>query len=115
MGVELYEVRTPLGTAQGSGQSKAMTRFGTYALHAKLFVFDRKKLFIGSMNFDPRSMHLNTEIGLLIDSPELAQQTAARFAAIVQPANSYPRTCCSRMAPALHHGCAGALWRTASP
>ncbi len=89
MGVELYEVRTRLGSAQGSGQSKAMTRFGTYALHAKLFVFDRKKLFIGSMNFDQRSMHLNTEIGLIIDSPELARQTAARFAAIVQPANSY--------------------------
>ena len=34
-------------------------------------------------------MHLNTEIGLIIDSPELAQQVAARFEAMVQPANSY--------------------------
>jgi putative cardiolipin synthase len=41
------------------------------------------------MNFDERSHRLNTEIGLLIDSPELAEETAVRFAAIVKPANSY--------------------------
>ena len=88
-GVELYEVRALLGNAKGSGQSTTMSKFGHYGLHAKLFVFDRQKLFVGSMNFDQRSMHLNTEIGLIIDSPELAQQTAARFEAIVKPANSY--------------------------
>ena len=54
-----------------------------------MFVFDRRRIFIGSMNFDQRSMHLNTEIGLIIDSPELAQQVAARFEAMVQPVNSY--------------------------
>jgi putative cardiolipin synthase len=58
-------------------------------LHAKLFVFDRKRLFVGSMNFDQRSMHLNTEIGLIIDSPELAQQAATRFEAMVSLPNSY--------------------------
>jgi cardiolipin synthase C len=52
-------------------------------------VFDRQSLFIGSMNFDQRSMHLNTEIGLIIDSPVLAQQIAARFEAMVEPVNSY--------------------------
>ena len=88
-GVELYEMRSLLGNARGSGQTTAMSRFGNYALHAKLFVFDRQKLFIGSMNFDQRSKHLNTEIGLIIDSPELAQQIAARFEAMVQPANAY--------------------------
>jgi putative cardiolipin synthase len=41
------------------------------------------------MNFDQRSKRLNTEIGLIIDSPELARQTAARFDAMAQPANSY--------------------------
>jgi putative cardiolipin synthase len=41
------------------------------------------------MNFDQRSKHLNTEIGLIIDSPVLAQQTAMRFEAMVQPANAY--------------------------
>lgn len=88
-GVELYEIRSFLGNARGSGQTAAMSRYGNYSLHAKLFVFDRQRLFIGSMNFDQRSMHLNTEIGLIIDSPALAQQIAARFEAMVQPANSY--------------------------
>jgi putative cardiolipin synthase len=88
-GVELYEIRSLLGNAKGSGQTAAISRYGNYSLHAKLFVFDRQRLFIGSMNFDQRSMHLNTEIGLIIDSPELAQQIAARFEAMVQPVNCY--------------------------
>jgi putative cardiolipin synthase len=88
-GVELYEIRALLGNNRGSGETAAISRFGNYSLHAKLFVFDRTKLYIGSMNFDQRSMHLNTEIGLIIDSPELAQQTVARFNAMVQPANAY--------------------------
>ncbi|MDE2002554.1 MAG: phospholipase D family protein [Betaproteobacteria bacterium] len=88
-GVELYEIRALLGNARGSGESSAATLSGNYALHAKLFVFDRQRLYIGSMNFDQRSHHLNTEVGLIIDSPELARQTAARFESIVVPANSY--------------------------
>jgi putative cardiolipin synthase len=88
-GVELYEVRSLLGNSRGSGQTPAISRYGNYSLHAKLFVFDRRSVFIGSMNFDQRSMHLNTEIGLIIDSPVLAQQLAARFEAMVQPANAY--------------------------
>jgi putative cardiolipin synthase len=55
-------------------------------------VFDLKKLFIGSMNFDQRSRHLNTEIGLTIDSPELAQQMAARFDAMAKLETAYVPT-----------------------
>jgi putative cardiolipin synthase len=88
-GVELYEARALLGNTKGSGQTIRMSRYGNYALHAKLYVFDRKKLFVGSMNFDKRSKRLNTEIGLIIDSPELAEQTATRFAGMVQAQNSY--------------------------
>jgi cardiolipin synthase C len=88
-GVELYEVRSLPGSARGSGQSAAMSSYGNYSLHAKLFVLDRKKLFIGSMNFDQRSMHLNTEIGLIIDSPVLAQEMAMRFEAMAQPVSAY--------------------------
>lgn len=88
-GVELYEIRSRPGNSRGSGQTAAMSRHGNYSLHAKMFVFDRQELFVGSMNFDQRSMHLNTEIGLIIDSPELAQEIARRFEAMVRPANSY--------------------------
>lgn len=88
-GVELYEIRSLLGNPRGSGQTAAISRHGNYSLHAKMFVFDRRTLFVGSMNFDQRSMHINTEIGLIIDSPALAEQVAARFEAMAQPANSY--------------------------
>lgn len=88
-GVELYEVRSLLGSVGGSGQTALVSRYGNYALHAKLYVFDRQKIFMGSMNFDQRSERLNTEVGLIIDSPDLAQQTAARFDAMVRPENSY--------------------------
>jgi len=88
-GVELYEIRSQLGNSIGSGQTPAISHYGNYSLHGKFFVLDQKRLFVGSMNFDQRSMHLNTEIGLIIDSPVLAQQVAARFEAMVQPVNSY--------------------------
>ncbi len=44
------------------------------SLHAKTFAVDGERIFVGSFNFDPRSAHLNTEMGLLIDSPEMASQ-----------------------------------------
>jgi putative cardiolipin synthase len=89
VGAELYEIRALLGNVRGSGQTAMVSRYGNYALHAKMFVFDRQKLFIGSMNYDRRSKQINTEIGLIIDSKELAQQTALRFDAMVKPANCY--------------------------
>jgi putative cardiolipin synthase len=88
-GVELYEVRALLGSTRGSGETAVVSRYGNYGLHAKLWVYDRKRMFIGSMNFDQRSKRLNTEIGLLIDSPELAQETVARFDRMAQPENVY--------------------------
>jgi cardiolipin synthase C len=88
-GVQLYEVRAQLGSTRGSGQSARISRYGTYGLHGKLMVFDRQRIFIGSMNFDERSRHLNTEIGLIIDSPDLAEVTAARFNDMAQPQNAY--------------------------
>jgi putative cardiolipin synthase len=88
-GVELYEVRSMLGDVRGSGETAQVSRYGNYALHAKMYVFDRQKLFIGSMNYDQRSKRINTEIGLIIDSAELAQQTARRFDAMVKPDDCY--------------------------
>jgi putative cardiolipin synthase len=107
-GVELYEIRSLIGNTRGSGETKEISRYGNYSLHAKLFVIDRKRLFIGSMNFDQRSMHLNTEIGLIIDSPELVQQIAARFGAMVQPANSYMLTLVARDG----NGAPGVVWNS---
>jgi putative cardiolipin synthase len=88
-GVQLNEVRSLLGDPRGSGQSGKISRYGNYALHAKLYVFDRGELVIGSMNFDSRSRRLNTEMGLIIHNGDLAQQEAARFEAMVRAENSY--------------------------
>ncbi len=91
-GCELYEVRQLLGkpeTAHGLIKSGSSGQFG---LHAKVFVIDGQRAFIGSMNFDQRSLDINTEIGIIIDSPQIAQAIAARFEAIAQPANSYRLT-----------------------
>lgn len=91
-GFELYEVRPLLGepeTEHGLIKSGSSEHFG---LHAKVFVVDRQRVFVGSMNFDRRSLSVNTEIGVIIDSPQIAQTIAARFEAIVQPTNSYRLT-----------------------
>ncbi len=88
-GVELYEIRAQLGSTRGSGQGKAISQYGNYALHGKLFAFDRKSIFVGSMNFDQRSKRLNTEIGLVVYSPNIAQQTALRFEELTKPDNAY--------------------------
>lgn len=88
-GVKLNEVRSLLGDPRGSGQSRRISRYGHYALHGKLYIMDRSKLVIGSMNFDSRSRRLNTEMSLIIDSGELARQEAERFELMVRPQNSY--------------------------
>jgi putative cardiolipin synthase len=59
------------------------------ALHAKTFILDRQTLFVGSFNFDPRSMKLDTQNGIVIRSPELADQAAWLFAKGISPARTY--------------------------
>jgi putative cardiolipin synthase len=88
-GVELYEVKPLPGKPQPRGGVLKSPSSGQFSLHAKAFVFDGKRIFIGSANFDRRSLHLNTELGLMIDSPELARQVMARFDTIANPANSF--------------------------
>jgi putative cardiolipin synthase len=88
-GVELHEVRAAPDNARGSGQSIALSRSGNYGLHAKLYAVDRSKLFIGSMNFDQRSAWLNTEVGLIIDSADLALQAVSRYDAMTQLESAY--------------------------
>ena len=109
-GIVLYEVRPVLGkpNTQGSGGSLSNPSGGQFALHAKVFVLDRRWVFVGSMNLDRRSLRLNTELGVLIDSPELARQVIARFNAIAQPANAYVPT----LAPPDASGKQTLVWRT---
>lgn len=70
-GVELHELQPRLGVKRSRlgafGSSRA-------SLHAKAIVVDRRTVLVGSMNMDPRSENLNTEIGLVLRSPRLAEQ-----------------------------------------
>jgi len=91
-GVQLYEIRARPQSSRGTGQSARLSRYGNYGLHAKLLVFDRSGVYVGSMNYDQRSRRLNTENGLIIHSPELAEQALRRFAAMTQPQNAYAIT-----------------------
>jgi len=87
MGVELFELRHN-ATARGKFdtppvQSKA------FGLHAKYIVIDRKFTFAGSLNLDPRSIYINTEMGLIIDSAILAEAVAREFEEELKPENSW--------------------------
>ncbi len=77
-GVELYEQKAqPVSRQHLIDRHKHLGESTVFALHAKTAVFDRKTVFIGSFNLDPRSTHLNTEMGLLINSSEFAEKVAA--------------------------------------
>ena len=71
MGTELYEL-SPIEAGRKSRQILFGSSVG--GLHTKAVVFDQTELFIGSMNFDPRSEHYNTEMGLFIHSPAVARE-----------------------------------------
>ena len=70
-GVDLYEI-----SGSRVKRNRRMNLFGASLgrLHAKLAVVDRRWLFVGSMNLDPRSATINTELGAVIDSPQLARE-----------------------------------------
>jgi cardiolipin synthase C len=71
MGVELSEVRPRLGQKRARFHP---FRSANASLHAKTLVIDRRTVFIGSLNMDERSKHFNSELGLVVRSPEIAHQ-----------------------------------------
>ncbi|MEA3091787.1 MAG: cardiolipin synthase [Caballeronia sp.] len=72
-GVQLYEFK-PVASGRDAVRKRQFFGSSKASLHAKTFVFDRHRVFIGSMNLDPRSVYLNTEIGVLCDSEAIAGQ-----------------------------------------
>ena len=81
-GVELYELRAGTkATRQGLSSGAS--------LHAKAVVVDRSVLIIGSMNLDPRSRHVNTEVALRIESGELGEQLGTLFDESVKPDQAF--------------------------
>ncbi|MEN6438632.1 MAG: phospholipase D family protein [Syntrophobacter sp.] len=86
-GVELHEMRPDAESRAlyiaGGGPASVM------GLHGKAAVVDCAFVFIGTFNFDQRSANINTEVGVLVHSPELAQKLASAVAIDLQGQNSW--------------------------
>jgi len=82
MGVEVYELRPDF---EVTGLEESGVEESGGGLHAKLFIIDRTELFVGSFNWDPRSARINTEMGIILHSPELAAGLARRITSDLKP------------------------------
>jgi len=86
-GVEVFEMN--YHPAMQRELDMAPVESSWVGLHAKAAVIDRKRVFIGSFNFSPRSRNLNTEMGLLVDSPQLGRKTAALMDKMMSADNAW--------------------------
>lgn len=71
-GIKLYEMKKKIGTIP-LDEERGFTSSKASSLHAKTFVVDKDRVFVGSFNFDQRSFFLNTEMGFLIEHNELTE------------------------------------------
>jgi putative cardiolipin synthase len=78
-GVRLFELKPDARNQGREKPEKSAAGSSRASLHAKTFVFDRSAVFIGSLNLDPRSIQLNTEIGVVCESASLAEEVAGRL------------------------------------
>jgi len=81
-GIDLYEIR-------GDAAFNSADIAEDFSLHQKYILIDNRYVFLGSVNLDPRSLNLNTELGLLLDSPPLAQALQESFNRMIQPDNAW--------------------------
>jgi putative cardiolipin synthase len=86
-GIELYELRPDAAIKAQTDTPPIVSGF--IGLHSKASVVDRTRVYIGSFNLDPRARDFNTEMGVLIDSPELAEELAQVAEELMQPQNSW--------------------------
>lgn len=86
-GAALYETRPDAAIASIVNVPPVQGEF--VGLHTKAFVVDREKVFIGSMNFDPRSFAINSEAGAFVHSPGLAEDLARVMERDMLPENAW--------------------------
>jgi putative cardiolipin synthase len=89
-GITLFELKA----MHEFGDPRRISLFGSRgaSLHTKAFTVDGKTAFVGSLNFDPRSASLNTEMGVLFTHPALVDEVEAVFEEETRPANSFRLT-----------------------
>jgi len=93
-GVELYEFMDEpnIRTQLIDRYPRIAENDPIFAIHAKSMVIDGETVFIGTFNLDPRSANLNTEVGMLVKSQELARQVTASIERDMLPGNSWQTT-----------------------
>jgi len=86
-GAELHEVRM---NARDRDQY-ILTPIGrkTLALHAKALIIDDDIVFVGSANLDPRSLRINTEMGLLVLSDQFNAKVRTALEGDFSTANAW--------------------------
>jgi putative cardiolipin synthase len=107
-GVELYEFKPIQAEGESSPRAGLFGSQSRASLHAKAYVIDRSILVIGSMNLDPRSAKLNTELALVIHSKPIAEEAARLFANGISPKMSWRVQLASAAVTE-------ELWRTGAP
>jgi putative cardiolipin synthase len=87
---DVFEIRPDFRSESELFTEAELEKYKTvFGLHAKTAVFDRKVVFVGSFNIDPRSRNLNTEMGLLVESEELSRQVADSIEGDMAAGNSW--------------------------
>ncbi|MDH5824278.1 phospholipase D family protein [Luteimonas sp. RD2P54] len=84
LGIKLHETRV-------QPRSEGSSVFGSSgaSLHTKAYVIDDRRGFIGSFNMDPRSIDLNTEMGVMFDEPAIAKALREEFRLLASPELAY--------------------------
>ena len=82
--MQLYELRP--GEAK---TDRELLGSSGASLHTKAFVVDGRRGFVGSFNFDPRSAHLNTEMGVVFDDAGLAAEVQQMFERGARPESAW--------------------------
>lgn len=71
-GVRIYELKARYVDDIPNVRDKGLVGSSASSLHAKTFVVDKSRLFVGSLNLDPRSAKINTEMGVVILNEDLS-------------------------------------------
>jgi putative cardiolipin synthase len=87
-GIDLYEIRAD-AAVQALLADTPPTEAEFMGLHVKAIVIDRERVFVGSMNLDPRSWGINSEMGVVVESSGLAQALARAMERDMAPENAW--------------------------
>lgn len=90
-GVEVHEMKPHPGIQERLQERLPRMKAGrpVFVLHAKTLVVDSERVFIGTFNLDPRSMHLNTESGILFEHAGMAREVEDAISVDMAPENSW--------------------------